>query len=535
MIYLTMKYMLRRISFIVFLSLMVTAAVKAGTRDGESALQLVRKYVECLEAYVKTGDISYRIQLDKITPANCLVNDVIAQRISKDFNYPAGTLRVADYYNAFERWRQHEKEGGVIYLSVESLEYLQDITEPGGAGLFSEPLEVVQGSLSLHVPGSAEFGVKAFDLYARVMYFVRGKKITKVISTGDGETLAKGIELYSKGEYDNAFSLFRELANKDMSDYMAQYWTASMLLDGKGCGHINEKVRRQEAMWWLTRGRVLCKRLIEGEMGYRKKYKDSSFSIGSRDGKAWKKRGHRPGQSQQVSASESQNTKNAIDSYIRFVTEWGEYCLDNVFPEYIKLMVNAYNEADITSREFPYGTQYFYYVAQEKRPMVNGLIPVFDPDTKLCGYLNEAGRTVIPYKYQSALPFNENGLALVWDDFDKGGFINAAGEVVIPCEYDFIDESFIGDVTFAVKGGSLYVISSKNEVVKRIDGYSELQYLNLDQYVLIPNPRTGKYDMYDSKGEVVMSDIDEGRAPDNERCEVVKGGEVVYSCYKNWK
>lgn len=214
------------------------------------AINIVRNYANNLKAYVETGDINYRISLDKITPPNCLVNDVVAQCIVQENNYPAGTLRVADYYNAFEKWRLK----GNLSLRLDYLKCQKNIVAPGEMSTLGDTLYVVMGRLNIN---------GAVNFTDRVMYFVRRNKITKIISTGDGETLGKGIELYSNKNYNEAFKLFRKLANADKSAYMAQYWTAVMLLNGEGCEHIDKYIRRQEAIWWLARGREMNRLFLE--------------------------------------------------------------------------------------------------------------------------------------------------------------------------------------------------------------------------------------------------------------------------------
>ncbi len=62
-----------------------------------------------------------------------------------------------------------------------------------------------------------------------------------------------------------------------------------------------------------------------------------------------------------------------------------------------------------------------------------GLAKVQDANGKY-GYINEAGKLVIPCKWKSAESFSE-GLARVEDANGKYGFINKKGKLVIPCKW----------------------------------------------------------------------------------------------------
>ena len=87
------------------------------------ALDVVRNQGLYSKQYAEAGDIQNRILLDEITPPNCLVNDFVAQKIAKENGFPAGTLRVADYYNAIENW----KSLGRYTLHLEFLKYQKNI------------------------------------------------------------------------------------------------------------------------------------------------------------------------------------------------------------------------------------------------------------------------------------------------------------------------------------------------------------------------------------------------------------------------
>lgn len=453
-------------------------------------LKVVVNYVQNLNAYAKTGDIDYRIALDETTPGNCLVNDAIAQYIARESQYPAGTLRVEGYYNAIERWRTKAN----LNIVVDHIMLLKGIKVPDESSQLESlgPLQVVQGSLLVRGP------IKLTD---KVMYFVRGNKITKIISVSDDKTLGKGIELYSnKDSIDAAFKFFRELANSDRANYMAQYWTAIMELRGEGCEYIHPVVRKQEAIWWLSRGRERGKGFLK---------------------KSWEKH--------------LEEKKDNI-SYTDFVLKYGEDLFYNVYPEAIGLMTKAYNDANITSDESLFMDRDDYdNLVSEYRPISFGLMMNYDESTDLYGFVNEQNEQVIPLKYRIAYPFSINGLAQVTNQNGKKGFINTSGEEVIPCIYDRLLPSFMRHTTFGIKDGYLLVISDKNEVIRRISGYNKLAYIQLGNYVVILNPKTNKGDLFDDLGNIVVHDIDRVTSDIFEYNKVFKDGKCVYSGYLNWK
>ena len=452
-----------------------------------SALDVVRNWGLYLKQYAETGDIQNRILLDEITPPNCLVNDFVAQKIAKENGFPAGTLRVADYYNAIENW----KSLGRYTLHLEFLKYQKNICTPGEMSSLGDTLHVVLGRLDFR-------GTLTWN--DRVMFFVRGKKITKIISVGDGETLGKAIELYSNKDYNAAFHLFRKLANLDMSNYMAQYYTAIMLLKGEGCTYIHPEIRRREAIWWLFRGKVKNQGFLQNEWN---KYKEKNGSS---------------------------------ISYADYVLQFGEDLSYNHFPEALRLMLNAYNENDIMRNEFPlYKRSDFTALMKTTKPFNAGLMLWLDTKTNRYGYLNEKNEVVIPFKYKVSSVFNKNGLALVYGDDGKKGFINTKGKEVIPCIYDRASDDFIGNTTFVIKDGTLILLTDKNEQIRRISGYKELRTIALDKYMLIQNPQETGYDMFDTMGNIVAYNVDGVNTDINEIWKVRKNGKVIYSCYMNWR
>ena len=475
----------------VLLFLLFFTFISSGqTYAQKKALALVQSFADNLKAYAETGKPSYLKKLNEITPENCLMNDAIAQRIAKEKNQSANTIQPNTYYNGFAIWKINKKE---VSLTIDHLHYMDSIDEPGNASYFTEPREVVMGQVNLYS--------NSFNINSRVMFFIRGNKITKIISTGDTITLAKGIELYSKGDYEGAFKVFRQLANADISDWMAQYYTASMLLEGKGCSHICEFVRRQEAILWLIRGKRKNEKLLQ-------------------------------------SNHEQYNKNNKPQlSFQDYVWKFGKDLTYNKFPQALRLMVCAWNDADVQYSEFPYIIpEDTKRIMARLRPNYKGLLVVKDKKTNLMGYMNESGQVVIPCKYSAAHPFMENGLAVVYDENHKKGMVNVKGEEVIPIEYDRLGMFFLNDITFAIKDNELLIITKNNEIIGHSSGYSELEAIALDKYVLIRNPKNNNlFDMLDDMGYIIETDIVKCMDDINMLYTVYKsGGKEIYSCYKNW-
>ena len=152
------------------------------------------------------------------------------------------------------------------------------------------------------------------------------------------------------------------------------------------------------------------------------------------------------------------------------------------------------------------------------------------------GYMNESGQVVIPCKYSAAHPFMENGLAVVYGENNKEGMVNVKGEEVIPIEYDRLNTFFLNDITFAIKDNELLIINKDNEILRRYSGYSVLETIKLDKYVLIRNPKNNNlFDMFDDMGNIIETDIVKCMDDINMLYTVYKSdGKEIYSCYKNW-
>ena len=96
-------------------------------------------------------------------------------------------------------------------------------------------------------------------------------------------------------------------------------------------------------------------------------------------------------------------------------------------------------------------------------PFSNGLAWVADED-ETYGYIDKAGKLVIPHTYDTVSIFDSNGLALVEKD-GKWGFIDKTGKVVIPLTYDSASTSFKDGLVYVQSGGKYGYIDKTGKTV----------------------------------------------------------------------
>ena len=114
---------------------------------------------------------------------------------------------------------------------------------------------------------------------------------------------------------------------------------------------------------------------------------------------------------------------------------------------------------------------------------VHGLAPAMDENGN-SGYINKNGEFVIPATYSKVSPFNEYGVAMVYNygetEDSQGnyypeycGYINTKGEVVIPIEYYCSDYMFgypeeANGIIKLYKDGYKYFFRANGEVIGKI-------------------------------------------------------------------
>lgn len=450
-------------------------------------IDVVNCYLRHLKNYTLEGRVESRKALDLITPPNCLVNDMVSQYISHTEGWPMATMSVASYYNAFNRWRK----SGTLSYDISDLVYMKRYVTPGQMSVFGDTLHVVCGTMKMSKP------VKLTD---KIMFFIRRDKITKIISNGDGFTIGLALEHYSNQRFDSAFSILRQLAYADKGNYMAQYWTAVMELQGVGCEGIDPEVRKQEALWWLNRGVNRSKEVLCSH---------------------WKKYRNRTGE--RISFTDYADTYGSSVTELRMPEAWAQMkqLLQDLNLTYANVNLGLWEGYDKVNAVFP--------------PMNCGLMLKADSKGRL-GYVDEKGKWVIKPRYSWAYPFSPDGYAQIRDCTEKFGFIDTRGKIVIPAEYDLLTHKFIGDIAFGIKNGCLCIIDKSNRLLCSLNGYNpESTYFELlDKYVVLFNKQTGKGDMYDRYGNIIEAGVDEVSCEPNDFMKVYKNGEIVYRCYEKW-
>lgn len=93
------------------------------------------------------------------------------------------------------------------------------------------------------------------------------------------------------------------------------------------------------------------------------------------------------------------------------------------------------------------------------------------------GYIDEQGKLVIPFKYENAFPFSENGLAFVVCENGLGGYINKKDEFVIDPIYETGSAFRFGFAAVSKDGSYEYIykngMKAINHTFKYAGGFSE--------------------------------------------------------------
>lgn len=97
-------------------------------------------------------------------------------------------------------------------------------------------------------------------------------------------------------------------------------------------------------------------------------------------------------------------------------------------------------------------------------PLSEGLIPVEDTETNLCGFVDEKGNVVIEPVYYEANSFCESLADVRHAETEKWGFIDRTGEVKIPFIFDG-SLGFNNGIAFVRKGDMLGCIDKEGKEV----------------------------------------------------------------------
>ncbi len=130
----------------------------------------------------------------------------------------------------------------------------------------------------------------------------------------------------------------------------------------------------------------------------------------------------------------------------------------------------------------------------------NGLAPVLKHDQRKWGYVNSQGEMVIPFQFDEAEPFADDGLARV-KKHDQWGYINSQGEVVIPIQFDGAWSFADNGLAVVRKHDQWGYINRQGKVV------IPLQFEEADAFAangLAAVERDGKWGYINSRGKVVI-------------------------------
>ena len=134
----------------------------------------------------------------------------------------------------------------------------------------------------------------------------------------------------------------------------------------------------------------------------------------------------------------------------------------------------------------------------------------------LYGYIDKEGQEAIPFQFKSADSFSKNGLAVVKDEDGYYGYIDESGSVVIPCVYEYAFG--FGDNNLAViwenvgeesDGTGIYkdgLIDDKGEIIVEPLEYDSLYYYDEAKMILAEKEINGdyKYGYLDLNGNIVV-------------------------------
>lgn len=143
-----------------------------------------------------------------------------------------------------------------------------------------------------------------------------------------------------------------------------------------------------------------------------------------------------------------------------------------------------------------------------KQPMESGLMMFFNKKSGKCGFVNEAGKLVVPHKYLTAYPFHDGRAMVVSKETNKCGFIDEKGNEIIPLIYQNAICDFYKGRTWCIKDGTAYLIDKQGKVLKEVAGYPLLNTLTpTGRYAMLYKSEK-QYDVYDYDGNLILEDYE---------------------------
>lgn len=117
------------------------------------------------------------------------------------------------------------------------------------------------------------------------------------------------------------------------------------------------------------------------------------------------------------------------------------------------------------------------------------------------GFINYSDETVLPFEYDDAKNFMDNGLAAVKIG-EKWGYINREGSLVIPCSYDYAYDFAENGMARVESGDTTIYINEKGEEI--IEGDWDFAY-EFDENGFARVEDENGYGLIDEQGEEVFS------------------------------
>ncbi|MDE6556590.1 MAG: WG repeat-containing protein [Duncaniella sp.] len=230
--------------FLSFLTILTALWVNGAEKD---PVATVSTYQRLLNGYLGDDDIEMREEIDQLLRGGqnkCYISNMIGNAVAKERNLSIDRLHSDTYHNHLEQWH---KNGVLDKVDFSNISWLKDWEEPRLNIGNQMPVKFVSANVS--TTGSRPFNCS--DLF-----FVQNDKIVSIENLGAGG-LGYAIQLYNQKKYDEAFALFRTIASTNRSSLKARYYTAVMLITGKGSKHLNSKVRDHEAAWLGLSGMLM--------------------------------------------------------------------------------------------------------------------------------------------------------------------------------------------------------------------------------------------------------------------------------------
>ena len=142
----------------------------------------------------------------------------------------------------------------------------------------------------------------------------------------------------------------------------------------------------------------------------------------------------------------------------------------------------------------------------------HGLIP--DKKGDKCGYINDNGEVVIDYKYDKVYPFEDCGMALVYNN-GKYGYINDRGYEVTDINYDWAARIIGNDRSLIYNNDtrlySLIDLNLRGKVIKTFsDKYDDGFTFYKRKYITLEIKNKDKMDLYDYNGNLLEENLDKG-------------------------